>query len=131
MYQLKVRIAGEAWQVCLVVTATLMCVFALFGQPFSPVGMIGAAFTAVTVISPMIMQGSWNRRYYSALSTFPVAALAVLCANTVFQPLAESNDWPAIIAAITTALLIIVGHHLICSAILDRIDQREYDKYHH
>ena len=71
MYQLKVRIAGEAWQVCLVVTATLMCVFALFGQPFSPVGMIGVAFTAVTVILPMIMQGSWNRRYYSALSTFP------------------------------------------------------------
>ena len=92
MYQLKVRIAGEAWQICLVLISTLMCMLAVFDRPSSPIGLIGIVFALIAAIVPMGMHGSWNRHYYSALATFPIMAVAILLANTVFRPAGSTHQ---------------------------------------
>ena len=126
MYQLKVRIAGEAWQICLVLISTLMCMLAVFDRPSSPIGLIGIVFALIAAVVPLGMRGSWNRHYYSALATFPIMAVAILLANTVFRPLAAPINWSSIAAAIAMILLIVFGYYRLSSFAMNYLDK--YDR---
>ena len=129
MYQLKVRIAGDAWQIFITIASTILCTLAILSGLFSPLGMIGTALMIASTVTPLAAHGSWDRHYYSAIATFPVMAFAMMCANTAFQPLASTTSWPSLVAAAMLIMVIVGGRHIIFSHILAYIDKHEYDRH--